>query len=84
MCGLPDELPVEKGTAADGTPCGVSGLCVGGTCIVRSLASVGPIIFTTLYNSRWVVMGFLDLLRKWTIVEDVAPLKEFVYMFLVM
>ena len=38
MCSLPGELPVEKGTAVDGTSCGVSGICVAGTCIVSFLA----------------------------------------------
>ena len=36
MCGLPGELPVEKGTTVDGTPCGVSGICIEGTCVVSS------------------------------------------------
>ena len=38
MCALPGELPVEKGTAMDGTPCGMSGVCVAGMCIVSLLA----------------------------------------------
>ena len=44
MCGLPGEIPVERGTAADGTSCGVSGICVAGTCIVSSLASVSVML----------------------------------------
>ena len=44
MCGQPKELPVERGTAVDGTSCGVSGVCVAGTCIVSSLASVSVML----------------------------------------
>ena len=36
MCGLPGELPVEIGTTVDGTLCGVSGICIEGTCVVSS------------------------------------------------
>ena len=39
MCASPGEIPVEKGTVLDGTPCGVSGVCIAGTCIVSFLAS---------------------------------------------
>ena len=31
---------MEKGNVVDGTPCGVSGICVAETCIVSSLATV--------------------------------------------
>ena len=44
MCGLPGELPVEKGTVVDGTPCGVSGICVAETCIVSSLATISVML----------------------------------------
>ena len=44
MCGLPGELPIEKGTVVDGTSCGVSGICVAGTCIVSLLASISVML----------------------------------------
>ena len=51
MCGLPGELPVEKGTVIDGTPCGVSGVCVAGTCIVSSLATLSVILCCTCFTA---------------------------------
>ena len=35
---------MERGTAVDGTSCGVSDICVAGTCIVRLLASLSVML----------------------------------------
>ena len=36
---------MEKGTVVDGTPCGVSGVCVAGTCIVSLLTTINVMLY---------------------------------------
>ena len=74
---------MEKGTVVDGTSCGVSGICVAGTCIVSLLASISVMLCCRCILSLWGVMGFLDQIRELIIVGDVMLLQESAYMFLV-
>lgn len=45
MCAMPGHLPIDRGTVVDGTSCGVSGICVAGTCVVSLFRFSGDLLF---------------------------------------
>jgi len=51
VCSLTEQQLVENGTVVDGTPCGVSSICVDGECLVSFLTSVSSILYIMCFYS---------------------------------